>query len=59
MTGHPLFLLVFVSLFLLIAFLVWSKISTDRSIKTGGHTTGIGGPNDPLSGHTQERDKIE
>jgi hypothetical protein len=51
MSAHPLYLLVFVTFLLVIGFLVWSKISTKRSLETGGHTSGLGGPNDPLSGH--------
>ena len=47
MSGHPLYLLVFATFLLLIGFLVWSKISTKRSQK--GKTSGLGGPNDPLS----------
>ena len=58
MSGHPLYLLVFATFILFIAFLVWSKISTKRSLETGGKTSGIGGPNDPLSGHTQETEKL-
>ncbi len=54
MAGHPLFILVFATLAVLIGFLVWSKISTVRSIQTGGHTSGLGGPNDPISGHVHD-----
>lgn len=57
MSNHPLYILVFATFVLLIGFLGWSKLSTKRSQETGGHTSGIGGPNDPLSGHTQEPDK--
>lgn len=57
MSGHPLYFLVFATLFLLVAFLVWSKISTKRSQETGGKTSGIGGPNDPISGHVYEAER--
>jgi hypothetical protein len=32
------------------AFLFWTLRSTQRYRATGGHTSGVGGPNDPLSG---------
>lgn len=47
MSGHPLYLLVFVTFLLFLGFLVWSKISTKRSQQ--GKQSGIGGPNDPIS----------
>jgi hypothetical protein len=49
MSGHPLYWLVFLTFILLIGFLVWSKISTKEHQRTGGNTTGFGGPNDPLA----------
>ena len=33
-----------------LAFLVWNRVSTRRHQETGGNTTGLGGPNDPLAG---------
>ena len=35
---------------LLVAFLLWTRISTHRHSKTGNQTSGLGGMNDPLSG---------
>ena len=35
---------------LVIGFLLWTRHSTRRHHETGGKTSGIGGPNDPLSG---------
>jgi hypothetical protein len=49
MSGHPLYWLVFVTFILLLGFLGWSKISTKQSQKTGGNTSGFGGPKDPLA----------
>lgn len=37
---------------LLLGFLWWNKASTKRNQQTGGNTSGIGGPNDPISGTT-------
>ncbi len=36
-----------------LAFLIWNRQSTKAHQKTGGNTTGIGGPNDPLSGTSE------
>ena len=48
MNGHPLsFLALLLSVGL--AFLLWNLLSVKKNQKTGGDTTGIGGPNDPLS----------
>jgi hypothetical protein len=35
---------------LVIGFLLWSRASTKKQQETGGHTSGVGGPNDPLAG---------
>ncbi len=35
---------------LVVAFLLWTRASTIRHHKTGGNVSGVGGPNDPLSG---------
>jgi hypothetical protein len=35
---------------ILVAFLLWTRTSTIRHHQTGGKTSGLGGPNDPLSG---------
>lgn len=47
--GHPLFLLFVLTLLILLAFLGWNWISTKRRHETGGNTSGLGGPNDPLA----------
>jgi hypothetical protein len=49
MSSHPLYLLVFATFILLLGFLGWSKLSVKRNQQTGGKTSGIGGPNDPLA----------
>jgi hypothetical protein len=49
MSTHPLYLLVFVTFLLVLAFLVWNLVSVRRHQKTGGKTSGIGGPNDPMA----------
>jgi hypothetical protein len=46
---HPLTLLAFGTFILVLAFLVWNLLSVRRHQKTGGNTTGIGGPNDPMA----------
>ena len=38
---------------LLALFLVWNKVSVKRNQNTGGKASGVGGPNDPLSGSTK------
>lgn len=35
---------------IVVAFLLWNRQSTKRRSETGGNTSGLGGPNDPLSG---------
>ncbi len=37
---------------IVVAFLLWTRQSTKRHQETGGRTSGLGGPNDPLSGAT-------
>ncbi len=49
MTFHPVYLLAFATFFLVVGFLVWNLISVRRNQKTGGKTSGLGGPNDPLA----------
>ena len=46
---HPLFLLPAATFVLLIAVLGWNFLSTKRSQETGGKSSGIGGPNDPMA----------
>lgn len=38
---------------IVVAFLLWTRTSTIRHHHTGGNTSGLGGPNDPLSGTTE------
>lgn len=45
--------LALVTFALLIAFLLWNRISTKRHQETGGDTAGVGGLNDPMSGTTE------
>jgi hypothetical protein len=49
MSGHPLFWLLFVTLIAFGGFGAWSYMSAHRNQKTGGNTSGVGGPNDPLA----------
>jgi hypothetical protein len=49
MFDHPLFWLVIATLGLLLGFLFWNLASVRRNQKTGGRTSGIGGPNDPMA----------
>jgi hypothetical protein len=48
-SDHPLYLLAFLTFFLVLAFLIWNRISLRRNQQTGGKTSGLGGPNDPLA----------
>ncbi len=43
-------LLALATFVLVVAFLLWNRISTKRHQETGGRTSGLGGPADPLSG---------
>ena len=49
MSGHPLYWLVFATFLVLVAVLGWMKLSVKRNQQTGGNTSGIGGPNDPMA----------
>ncbi len=49
MPAHPLFLLAFATFVIIAAVALWSLASTKRSQKTGGNTSGLGGPNDPMA----------
>ncbi len=49
MFAHPVYLLAFATFILVIGFAVWNYLSAKRSQETGGKTSGIGGPNDPLA----------
>ncbi len=47
---HPIWILAFVTLAAAAGFAIWSFSSTRQHQKTGGHSSGIGGPADPLAG---------
>ncbi len=47
---HPIYLLAFGTLAAVAAFGIWNYVSTRRHQETGGHTSGLGGPNDPMAG---------
>lgn len=49
MFDHPLFLLVIATLVVALGFLFWNLASVRRNQRTGGKTSGIGGPNDPMA----------
>ncbi len=46
---HPVYLLALATFVLVAGFLVWNLVSVRRNQKTGGKTSGLGGPNDPLA----------
>jgi hypothetical protein len=46
---HPVYILAFVTFIAVMAVGGWSWLSAKRHQQTGGHTSGIGGPNDPLA----------
>jgi hypothetical protein len=46
---HPVWLLAFVTLIVVMGVGIWSWLSTKRHQQTGGKTSGLGGPNDPMS----------
>lgn len=48
MSSHPLYLLVFFTFILVAGFAYWSRLSAKKHAEHGGHSSGIGGPNDPL-----------
>ena len=37
---------------LVVAFLLWNRMSTKENQRTGGNTSGVGGRNDPMAGTT-------
>jgi hypothetical protein len=49
MPDSPIFLLAMVTFALVLIFLVWNYLSVKRNQETGGKTSGIGGPNDPMA----------
>jgi hypothetical protein len=49
MSMSPVFLLAMVTFGLVLFFLVWNYYSVKRNQATGGKTSGIGGPNDPMA----------
>jgi hypothetical protein len=46
---HPVYLLALATFALVMGLLFWNIASTKRNQKTGGNTSGIGGPNDPMA----------
>jgi hypothetical protein len=50
---HPVYILALFTLVAVFAFGIWNYASVRQRQKTGGHTTGIGGPNDPMAGTTE------
>lgn len=49
MPESPVFLLMLVTFVLVLVFLIWNYVSVRRNQKTGGKTSGLGGPNDPMA----------
>lgn len=50
---HPVWILALVTFVLVLAAILWSLVSTRRRQATGGRTTGLGGPSDPMAGATE------
>ena len=48
-----IFALAIATFVLVIAFLLWNRMSTKRHQQTGSNTAGIGGLKDPMSGTTE------
>jgi hypothetical protein len=46
---HPVYVLALVTLVIALGVAAWSLASTRRNLKTGGKTSGLGGPNDPMA----------
>jgi len=46
---HPVYLLALATFVIVIGLAAWNYLSAKRSKETGGNTTGIGGPNDPMA----------
>lgn len=44
----PILLLALLTFGLILAYLIWNKVSVERQ-KSGRQTSGIGGPNDPVA----------
>jgi hypothetical protein len=49
MSSHPLYWLAFLTFLLVLGFLIWNRVSVHRNQVTGGKTSGLGGPNDPMA----------
>jgi hypothetical protein len=49
MPDNPIIILALVTLGLVLALLIWNYRSVRRNQATGGKTSGIGGPNDPMA----------
>ncbi len=50
---HPVWILAFLTLVVVLAVVFWSLASIRRRQATDGKTSGIGGPNDPMVGATE------
>jgi hypothetical protein len=46
---HTIYPLAIVTLIVVLFFALWSWVSTKRNQETGGKTSGLGGPNDPMA----------
>ena len=51
---HPVYLLAFLTFGLIIAYLVWNRISTGRHKFGPNNPAGLGGENDPIAGATDD-----
>jgi hypothetical protein len=49
MSTSPIFTLALVTFGLVLGFLGWNWLSAKKNQETGGKTSGIGGPNDPMA----------
>ena len=49
MPDNPIIILALVTLGLVLVFLIWNYLSVRRNQATGGKTSGLGGPNDPMA----------
>lgn len=50
---NPIIWLSMVTLVAVLGFGIWNWLSVKRNQETGGNTSGIGGPNDPMAGEGQ------
>jgi hypothetical protein len=47
--AHLTFILPVATFILIIGYLAWNYFSVKRNQETGGNTSGLGGPNDPIA----------